>query len=450
MKTIIKTIKLQWNKIFKPVNECRKRYRVLKGSAGSGKSTNIAQDYIKKSSDSRYKGANLLVVRKVDESNRDSTFAELQSAIYKMFGDQAERVWKVTQSPLKLECLLTGNSIIFRGMKDDKQREKVKSITFKTGKLVWIWVEEATELAEADIDILDDRLRGCLGNPNLYYQITFIFNPVSSRHWIKEACWQYKGKNDVYELIDVTDHSFNDVPVVEYVNNKEEQGDFEQVISLIDAYNKSQSNTLNDMDQFTDAYLILVNMNGTDSKRISELKKDRVMLLDEDGDAKWLTKDVNDAWVENYKDRLRRDIHKFSYTPDMQDESFGNNLSGVSIRYKILAMEQIRANKERKFKKGLQRRIELIYNSISLEKDIDLFTDINIKFANTLPQNVYELSQTIKNLSPYLSNETLLNQLPFIDNAKEEVEKKKTEEESEVSERYDFTVNGGVINDEES
>lgn len=266
----------------------------------------------------------------------------------------------------------------------------------------------------------------------------------------KEACWQYKGKNDVYELIDVTDHSFNDVPVVEYVNNKEEQGDFEQVISLIDAYNKSQSNTLNDMDQFTDAYLILVNMNGTDSKRISELKKDRVMLLDEDGDAKWLTKDVNDAWVENYKDRLRRDIHKFSYTPDMQDESFGNNLSGVSIRYKILAMEQIRANKERKFKKGLQRRIELIYNSISLEKDIDLFTNINIKFANTLPQNVYELSQTIKNLSPYLSNETLLNQLPFIDNAKEEVEKKKTEEESEVSERYDFTDNGGVINDEES
>ena len=68
-----------------------------------------------------------------------------------------------------------------------------------------------------------------------------------------------------------------------------------------------------------------------------------------------------------------------------------------------------------------RRRIELICNSLILEKDIELFTDINIKFANTLPQNVYELSQTIKNLSPYLSNETLLNQLPFIDNAKEAV-----------------------------
>nr|DAM39208.1 MAG TPA: PORTAL PROTEIN [Caudoviricetes sp.] len=254
----------------------------------------------------------------------------------------------------------------------------------------------------------------------------------------KEACTLYKGKDSDLSLEQITPHTFKDVPVVEYVNNKEEQGDFEQVITLIDAYNKAQSNTLNDMDQFTDAYLILVNMAGTDSERIDELKRNRVMLLDDDGDAKWLIKEINDAWVENYKDRVRRDIHKFSYTPDMQDESFGNNLSGVSIRYKILAMEQIRSNKERKFKKGLQRRIELICNSLSLEKDIDLFTNINIKFANTLPQNIYELSQTIKNLSPYLSSETLLNQLPFVENAKEELEKKKAEDE-EMTSSYDFT-----------
>ena len=254
----------------------------------------------------------------------------------------------------------------------------------------------------------------------------------------KEVCTLYKGKDSDLSLEQITPHTFKGVPVVEYVNNKEEQGDFEQVITLIDAYNKAQSNTLNDMDQFTDAFLILVNMAGTDSERIDELKRNRVMLLDDDGDAKWLIKEINDAWVENYKDRVRRDIHKFSYTPDMQDESFGNNLSGVSIRYKILAMEQIRSNKERKFKKGLQRRIELICNSLSLEKDIDLFTNINIKFANTLPQNIYELSQTIKNLSPYLSSETLLNQLPFVENAKEELEKKKAEDE-EIASSYDFT-----------
>ena len=179
-----RTVRVGLNPVFKPVNECRKRYRILKGSAGSGKSTNVALDYIKKLSNPKYKGANLLVVRKVDESNRDSTFAELQKAIYSLFGSNADRAWRIRQSPLSMECLITGNRVIFRGMKDDKQREKVKSITFKTGKLVWIWCEEATELAEADVDILDDRLRGILDNPNLYYQITMTFNPVSSLHWI--------------------------------------------------------------------------------------------------------------------------------------------------------------------------------------------------------------------------------------------------------------------------
>ena len=70
-------------------------------------------------------------------------------------------------------------------MKDQRQREKVKSITFKNGKLTWIWCEEATELLPEDVDILDDRLRGHLDNPNLFYQITMTFNPVSATHWIK-------------------------------------------------------------------------------------------------------------------------------------------------------------------------------------------------------------------------------------------------------------------------
>ena len=76
----------QFNPVFRPVNEWRGRYRILKGSAGSGKSVNIAQDYIAKLSDPAYTGANLLVVRKIEETNRDSTFAELQAAIYRMFG----------------------------------------------------------------------------------------------------------------------------------------------------------------------------------------------------------------------------------------------------------------------------------------------------------------------------------------------------------------------------
>ena len=176
--------RVQFNAIFKEFNKTRKRYRLAKGSAGSGKSVNIAQDFILKLSSEKYKGANLLVVRKIEESNRDSTFAELVAAIYRIFGADSP-AWIVRRNPIELECTLTGARIIFRGMKDDAQREKIKSITFPKGALTWVWIEEATELEEEDVDILDDRLRGTLPNENLYYQITFSFNPIYASHGIK-------------------------------------------------------------------------------------------------------------------------------------------------------------------------------------------------------------------------------------------------------------------------
>lgn len=182
--------RVQFNRIFKPANTFRGRYRVLKGSAGSGKSVNIAQDYILKLSDPFFRGANLLVVRKVEASHKYSTFAELTGAIFRIFGDDWPTYWEIRQTPLSLRSTVTGAEIVFRGVKDDKEREKIKSINFARGKLTWIWIEEATELLENDIEILDDRLRGILP-PNLFYQMTFTFNPVSSQHWIKRRFWDY-------------------------------------------------------------------------------------------------------------------------------------------------------------------------------------------------------------------------------------------------------------------
>lgn len=156
----------------------------MKGSAGSGKSVDTAQNYILRLMAD--KGRNLVAMRKSDITNRDSTFAELTGAVYRMFGDQAERYWQITQSPLQLKCLLNGNRIIFRGMNDERQREKLKSITFATGKLTDVWLEEATEFSQGDVEIIDDRLRGALP-PGQFYQIRMTFNPVSRSHWIKRV-----------------------------------------------------------------------------------------------------------------------------------------------------------------------------------------------------------------------------------------------------------------------
>lgn len=185
-------IKIQANPIFKEVNQSKKRYIVMKGSAGSGKSVDTAQNYILRLL--KDKGRNLVCIRKSDITNRDSTYAELSGAIYRMFGDKADKYFKVIQSPLKIECRANGNQIIFRGMNDERQREKLKSITFKKGKLTDVWIEEATELTQADFEIIDDRLRGQLPEGQ-FYQIRLTFNPVSKTHWIKKTFFDFDDSN---------------------------------------------------------------------------------------------------------------------------------------------------------------------------------------------------------------------------------------------------------------
>ena len=170
------------------VDESKKRYIVMKGSAGSGKSVDTAMNYILRLMND--KGRNLVCVRKVDVSNRDSTYAELTGAIYRMFGDKAEKYWQMNVSPLMIMFKPNGNKIIFRGMNDDKQREKLKSITFQKGKLTDVWIEEATEITQADFEIIDDRLRGELPEGQ-FYQIRMTFNPVNKSHWIKKQFFDY-------------------------------------------------------------------------------------------------------------------------------------------------------------------------------------------------------------------------------------------------------------------
>ena len=180
------------NPSFKEVDRCKKRYIIMKGSAGSGKSVDTAMNYILRLMND--KGRNLVCIRKADITNRDSTYAELTGAIYKMFGDKYEKYWKVKQSPLQITFKPNGNQIIFRGVNDEKQREKLKSITFQKGKLTDVWVEEATEITQADFEIIDDRLRGNLPEGQ-FYQIRMTFNPVNKNHWIKKNFFDIPDEN---------------------------------------------------------------------------------------------------------------------------------------------------------------------------------------------------------------------------------------------------------------
>ncbi len=200
---------VRWVDGFREVNASTKRYRVLMGSAGSGKSMNVAQDLIGKLSNPKFTGANLLVVRKLEEANRASTLPQLIQAAKAFYGSEWHRAWSVRREPLAMTSSVTGRQILFAGMNDLRQREKIKSVAFERGKLTFIWVEEATELSEADFDILDDRLRGRLPR-NLYYQITLTFNPVSASHWLKSRFFDHPDPAALVHRSNYRDNPFMD------------------------------------------------------------------------------------------------------------------------------------------------------------------------------------------------------------------------------------------------
>lgn len=227
-------------------------------------------------------------------------------------------------------------------------------------------------------------------------------------------------------------HPFKLVPVVEYRNNEEEMGDFEAIVSLIDAYDKMESNTIDDFDYFCDAYLALVNMMGTEAEDVMAMKEQRVMLLPENSDAKFITKEVDVEYIEAQKNRLVEDIHKFSKCPNLSDDKFASNASGVAMRYKVMGTETLAGIKERKFKKGLQRRIELIFNILDLYGSKYDWRGIEMTFTRNLPLDDSATAEFINKLRGLVSDETLISQLSFVDNAQLEIDKRAEESKFEM------------------
>lgn len=174
MNVNIKISKKVFNDIYLPYLDNEDRYLLFYGGGSSGKSYFIGERYIYKLV--HPKRCNLLIVRQTGDTNRKSTFPLLKQVISNW--GLAEH-FKVNESDMRIVCKLTGNEVAFAGLDDV---EKIKSITFANGELTDIWVEEATECQEADINQLKVRLRGGKSKK----QMVLSFNPINIQHWIKK------------------------------------------------------------------------------------------------------------------------------------------------------------------------------------------------------------------------------------------------------------------------
>lgn len=225
-------------------------------------------------------------------------------------------------------------------------------------------------------------------------------------------------------------HYFNGVPATEYRENKECQGIFEPVMSIINAFNKAISEKANDVDYFADAYLKII---GTllDEDELKHIRSDRVINFDGDGESvivDFLQKPNGDTTQENLLDRLQNLIFLIAMVANISDENFGTS-SGIAMAYKLQGMSNLRKTKERKFTSGMNRRYKLIFSNPGNAMKKDDWVKLHYKFTPNVPANLLEESQIAQNLSGVVSQETQLGVLSVVDNPKTEIERIDKEEE---------------------
>lgn len=248
-------------------------------------------------------------------------------------------------------------------------------------------------------------------------------------------------KEEAVKLEEVTrrKHAYGMVPVVEWQNNRHRIGDFENVITLIDAYDSAESDTANYMSDLNDAMLVVngdFNSSRLTAHDMEKMKRANMLLLESgigpDGkqttmNANYIYKQYDVAGTEAYKTRLMNDIFRLANVPNLEDDRFYSGNSGIALEYKLIGLKQLQGTKENFYSKALRRRYQLlgnVYKSLGLgQLNVD---KLYFVFHPNIPRNVWvEVESFIKN-GGEISQTTLLGLTSFTDN---ETEKSRLDDE---------------------
>ena len=251
----------------------------------------------------------------------------------------------------------------------------------------------------------------------------------------------------------VEPHNLGQVPIIEYRNNHFAIGDYEQQISLIDAYNSLMGNRVNDKEQAVESILVLYGAQLADNledarEAMSILAEEGLLELPTDAKADFLKNALDENATEILRKALKEDIYTFSHVPNLTDENFAGNSSGVAMEFKLLGLEMITKTKEANYKRGLRQRIAIFAHYMGMQQIALEAHSIVPQFSRGLPKNLLELSQVINNLEGKVSLRQLISLLPFVEDPDAELEDLEEEKEKNM-ERVPFFNQANTKPDEE-
>ena len=233
---------------------------------------------------------------------------------------------------------------------------------------------------------------------------------------------------------EVEEHNLGQIPIIEYRNNHFAIGDYEQQISLIDAYNSLMGNRVNDKEQAVESILVLYGAQLADNledarEAMSILAEEGLLELPADAKADFLKNALDENATEILRKALKEDIYTFSHVPNLTDKNFAGNSSGVAMEFKLLGLEMITKTKEANYKRGLRRRIAIFAHYLGMQQIALEAHSIVPQFSRGLPKNLLELSQIINNLEGKVSLRQLISLLPFVEDPDAELEELEEEKE---------------------
>ena len=240
----------------------------------------------------------------------------------------------------------------------------------------------------------------------------------------------------------VEEHNLGQIPIIEYRNNHFAIGDYEQQISLIDAYNSLMGNRVNDKEQAVESILVLYGAQLADNQEeareaMSILAEEGLLELPADAKADFLKNALDENATEILRKALKEDIYTFSHVPNLTDENFAGNSSGVAMEFKLMGLEMITKTKEANYKRGLRQRIAIFAHYLGMQQIALEAHSIVPQFSRGLPKNLLELSQIINNLEGKVSLRQLISLLPFVEDPDAELEELE-EEKEKAKERAPF------------
>lgn len=269
---------------------------------------------------------------------------------------------------------------------------------------------------------------------------------VYSDYMVKH--YESHGLNGNLKFLSEEYHYFNQCPA-NIFTLPDEKSIFDCIMDLQDAANELLSGEIDDYAAFVDAFLVFEGAGYLDEEAVAALnrqKQKRTIALPEGVTASYLTKNANDAQVENILNRIHDSIYRIAACPDFSAESFvGGVSSGIAIQYRLTGMETRAGKIEGTMKKALQRRVEIIAGIATLKLGEAVFRDIQIEFKRNIPADTQSTINLINSLKGTVSDATLLSQLDFIPDVNAELEAIQEQKQHNM-ELYSFAPAG---NDEE-